>query len=187
MSRSGWMLPGTVVLGLGMLALSARGEDKKGTVVDFDGLQSRAPAEWKEEAPSNQMRFVQFRLPRAKDDKADAELIIFRGLGGSAKDNLNRWKGQFEAPEGKKIDDVAKVTEFKVGEVPVWYLDVSGTYLDKFPPFAPNAKTVRKPDYRMLAVHFEGKKNVYHIKLVGPAQTVAQYQKGFEEWVKAFK
>ena len=42
-------------------------------------------------------------------------------------------------------------------------------------------------DYRMLAVHFEGKKEVYHIKLTGPAKTIDMYKKGFDEWVKAFK
>ncbi|MDW8266523.1 MAG: hypothetical protein RMJ52_14455 [Gemmataceae bacterium] len=178
---------GTFIFGVAALTWTACAEEKKGTVVDFDGQKSVAPAEWKEEPPSNQMRYMQFRLPRVEGDSADAELVIFRGLGGSAKANIERWKGQFQPPEGKKIDDVAKVSEFKVGDVPVTYLDISGTYLDKFPPFAPNAKTVPKPNYRMLAVHFDGPKNVYHIKLVGPAKTVAKYQQGFEEWVKAFK
>ena len=40
-----------VALGAG----SAAGDDKKGTVVDLDGLKSTAPAEWKEEAPTNQL------------------------------------------------------------------------------------------------------------------------------------
>ncbi len=67
------------------------------------------------------------------------------------------------------------------------YLDIYGTYLDKFPPFAPNAKTVKRPHYHMLAAHFEGPKNPYHIKLIGPEKTVEHYRKGFDEWLKNFK
>jgi hypothetical protein len=162
-------------------------DDQKGSVVEIDGLKSTAPASWKEEEPASKMRYKQFRLPKAKDDKADAELLIFRGFGGSAKENIKRWKEQFLAPEGKKIDDVAKVTELKVAGNDVSYLDINGTYLFKERPADPNSKAEKRPEYRMLAVHFEGPKNIYHIKLVGPAKTIEQYRQGFDEWLKAFK
>lgn len=165
----------------------APAQEKKGTVVELDNLSSRAPAEWKEEAPSNRMRLIQFLLPKAKDDKQDAEVVIFKGIGGSTKDNINRWKGMFIPPEGKTLDDVAKITEMKVGEAAVTYLDVRGTYLFKERPFDPNAKAEKRPDFRMLGVVFETKQNPYHIRLVGPAKTVESYQKGFDEWLKAFK
>jgi hypothetical protein len=187
-----------VMLAFGALACSPSGaettaaadkKDKegKGVVVDLDGLRSRTPADWKEEAPSNRMRLAQFRLPAQKGDKEDAELVIFKGLGGSAKQNVERWKGQFQPPEGKKIDDVSKVEEFKVSGADVTLLDVHGTYLSKNPPFAPNAKVEKKPDYRMLAAQFETKNNIYHIKLVGPAKTIEHCKTGFDEWLKNFK
>src|SRR6516164_4032554 len=84
-------------------------DDKKEEVVDLDGLKSKAPAEWKSEKPSSTMRLMQFSLTAAKDDKDDAEVQIFKDLGGSAKENVARWKSQFVPPEGKTIDDVAKV------------------------------------------------------------------------------
>jgi hypothetical protein len=168
-------------------AAADKKDDGKGTVVELDGLSSRTPASWKEEEPSNNMRLAQFKLPKVKDDKEDAQLVIFRGISGSAQQNIDRWKGQFEPPEGKTIKDVADVKEMKVGDATVSYLDIHGTYLDKFPPFAPNAKVVKRPGYRMLAIQFEGKANPYHIKLTGPADTVAQYKDGFDEWLKAFK
>jgi hypothetical protein len=181
-----------VVLAFGVLAFSSvpsesRAKDDKGTVVDLDGLRSTAPAAWKEEPPANKMRFGQFKLPKHKDDTADAELVIFKGLGGTPKQNLERWKAQFTPPKGKTIDDVAKVEEFKVSGCAVTYLDISGTFKFKERPFDPNAKEELRPDYRMLAVHFDGKKDVYHIKLTGPAKTVEMYKKGFDEWLKAFK
>src|SRR5262249_27368179 len=98
-----------------------------------------------------------------------------------------RWQGMFEAPEGKKIDDVSKVEKMKVGDVDVTYLDVQGIYLYKFPPFDPNAKVQRKPDYRRLGVVFASKNGPYFITLTGPAKTVAEHKKGFDEWLKGFK
>jgi hypothetical protein len=168
---------------------AGRVEDKKekGTVVELDDLRSGAPADWKEEAPSNQMRLAQFRLPHKDDDKYDAELVIFKGLGGSARDNVARWKGQFTPPSGKKIDDVAKVEEIKIGGHQAIYLDVQGDYLMKTRPFDPSDKGEKRPDYRLLAIHLNGPKTVYHIRLVGPAKTVEAYKKGFEEWLKNFK
>jgi hypothetical protein len=169
----------------------ARGDgDKagKGTVVDLDGLRSAAPADWKEEElPKKSMRFAQFRLPKKGDDKYDAELVIFKGLGGSVKDNIARWKGQFTPPEGKTIDDVAKVEEVKIAGRDATYLDVQGTFLQKTRPFDPADKGEKRPEYRMLAIQFDGPSDVYHIKLTGPAKTVEAYKKGFDEWLKNFK
>ncbi len=191
MRRTLWL----AVVVLGTAACSEPGErargaaDKagKGTVVDLDGLRSTAPADWKEEEPSSTMRYGQFRLPKKGDEKYDAELIIFRGFGGSAKQNVDRWKGQFTPPEGKTIDDVSKVEEIKVGGCDATYLDIHGSYLKRTRPADPSDKGERRPDYRMLAVQLEGPKNNYHILLVGPAKTVEAYKKGFDEWLKGFK
>ena len=173
---------GIFVAGLVVVA-GVRGQDKDGTI-DFDGLKSAVPKEWKQEKPSGSMRFAQFKLP-GKD--GDAELLIFKGLGGSAKQNIDRWQQQFIVPEGKKLEDVSRITELKVAGSPATYLDITGIFLYKAAPFDPNAKTEKKPDYRMLGIHFEGPKTVYHIKLTGPAKTVAQYKEGFDTWFKSFK
>ena len=187
MLRIAWF--GAVALALVAVAGLSAADDKKdkGTVVTLDGLSSRTPAEWKEEAPSNNMRLAQFTLTKAKDDKADGELVIFKGISGSAKENVDRWKKQFLPSKDKKIDDVAKVEEFKVGDAKVTYLDIEGTYLFKARPFDPNAKVEERPEYRMLAVQFEAPKENYQFRLTGPAKTVEQYKKGFDDWIKAFK
>ena len=189
MRRIAWV--GLVAFGAlvcGPLAGESRpDEGGKGTVVALGDLRAAAPAAWKEEAPANQMRLAQFRLPKVKADKDDAELVVFKGFGGSARQNIERWKQQFVPPEGKKIDEVARVEEVKVGGRPASYLDVRGTYLFKARPFDPNAKAEKKADYRMLAVHFEGSDTIYHLKLTGPAGTVEHYKKGFDDWLKSFK
>src|SRR4051794_8729123 len=82
----------------GLNAADEKKGEGKGAVVRLDGMESRAPANWKEEAPANRMRYAQFRLPKVKDDRNDAELLIFKGLSGSASDNIKRWKDQFQPP-----------------------------------------------------------------------------------------
>jgi len=176
----------TLVL-LALAAAGLRAEDNKGTVVDLDGLKSAAPSTWKEEAPSNQMRLAQFKLPQAKDDSYDAELVIFKNLGGSVGDNVSRWKGQFTPPEGKTIDDVSKVAQIKIGGRDATQLDVHGSYLYKKRPFDATERGEKRMDYRLLGIQFAGPDNVYHIRLLGPAKTVEQYKKGFDEWLANFK
>jgi hypothetical protein len=165
-------------------------QEKQAGIVAFDGLQSRVPAEWKAEQVTSQMRAHQFKLPKVKDDKDDAEMVIFYfgpGAGGSAAENVKRWKGMFVPPQGKTIDDMSKVTTLKVGDVVVTYLDVQGTYKYKARPFDPNAKEELRPDARMLGVVFASAKGPYFIRLVGPAKTVEHHKKGFDDWLKAFK
>jgi hypothetical protein len=187
-------LPLSLSVGFGLLlcllaASPAPAQEKQGADVKLDGLASRAPAAWVEEETTSQFRFKQFKLPAPKDAMGNAELVIFffGGTGGSTAANIKRWKDMFEPAEGKTKEDSAKEETFKVSGVEVTYLDLSGTYLSKFPPAAPNAKIVRKPDHRMLVVIFDSPKGPYFMRLVGPAATVGHYKKGFDEWLKAFK
>jgi hypothetical protein len=190
-SRRLLLAAGFVVLGFWSVAPGAGQERQrdKPTLVKLDGLQSLTPADWHEEKPDNRMRLKQFRLSPIGDDKDDAEVVIFyfgEGQGGSAEDNIKRWKSQFKPPEGKSIQDVSKVEKMKVSGVPVTYLDIQGTY-SFLPPSNPNAKTTIRQNYRMLGVVFESKKGPYFIRMLGPADTVAYYKKGFDEWIKGFK
>jgi hypothetical protein len=191
---------GFLVLALSVLAhgpapspTRAQEGARKGTVVDFGGLKSAAPAEWKQEEPTPIQRqggrLTQFRLAKVGDDKQDAEVLVFHfgGQGGSVADNVKRWKGMFVPPQGKTIDDVAKLEKIKVGDVPVTTLDVEGTYKFKKAPFVPDEQAELRPNYRMVAVYFDHKDGPYFLRFVGPARTVAHYKKGFDEWLKGFK
>jgi hypothetical protein len=164
---------------MGLLDVS-QAQDKKDRVFVIDGLKSEAPADWVVEKPSNRLRYLQFRLPKAEGDAVDAELVITKGIGGAADANIKRWKDQFIPPEGK-------VTEMKLGKGKAWYLDITGTYLYKAAPFDPNAKVEKRPDQRMIAIHYEGEDDPYHFRLVGPAKTVDKYKKGFDGWINGLK
>lgn len=179
------------LLGLAlMLGLDQARAGGKGTLVELDGLRSTTPGDWKVAAPDNKFRAYQFTVPKSEGDAKDAEVVIFffgPGSGGSSDDNIKRWKKMFQPPEGKSIDDVAKLTNFKVGKVPVDYLDIHGTYVFKNPPFDPNAKEERRPGYRMLSVFFGSENGPYFIRLTGPAKTVENQKPKFDEWLKNFK
>jgi hypothetical protein len=153
------------------------GEDKdksEGVVVRIGKLRSQAPKDWKQERPTSRMRAYQFRLPGG--GAADAELLVFRGIGGSAKANVERWKKQFTSAKDK-------TTEMKVGSYTTLYLDIEGTYNSGM-PFGPQGP---QKDYRMLGVCIEIPDNPSQIILRGPAKTVAKYKKEFDDWLKAFK
>jgi hypothetical protein len=167
-------------------------QDKTGTPVELAGMKSTTPANWKEEPPSNSLRIMQFKLPKAEGDADDAELALFKLAGaGSVQDNLKRQEAKFELPAGKKAEDVTKIEKIKLGSLDAIYQDIQGTYLKKFPPAAPNAKITKMPEYRQLYVIFEAKSGdstvLYSMTLLGPIKTVEKHKKEFDEWLKNFK
>jgi hypothetical protein len=176
-----------------LFALAAAGiaaAADKGTSVELGGMKSTAPADWKEEKPSNTMRLTQFKLPKAEGDKEDAELAVFffRGGGsGSVDANLKRQTAKFEPAAGKDKVEEAVDKDFKVGTVKATYQDVKGTFLSKFPPFDPNAKVTKKEGYRQIYVVFETKDGQYYLTLLGGDKTVEKHKKAFDEFLKNFK
>jgi hypothetical protein len=176
---------------IGMLTLMATlawtgfsmAEDKKGTVVELAGMKSTTPADWKEEKPTNAMRLMQFKLPKAEGDKEEAELVffVFPGGSGTVKQNLDRQLAKF-AEEGR----TDKVDKVKVGEIEATYQDVSGTLKKKAFPMATDFTLVK--DMRQLYVVFEAKdQKQYYMTLLGPKATLEKQKKSFDEFLKNFK
>ncbi|MFQ3649194.1 MAG: hypothetical protein SNJ75_02590 [Gemmataceae bacterium] len=155
------------------------------TTVAFGELKSKRPAEWIPEKTTSKLRYLQFKLPKKGDDKEDAEIVVFQGISGSAKANIDRWKAQFRAPAGKKPEDLFKESKLKVDGCDVYRLEAEGIFTATAMGFGP--KPTPKEGYKGVFFQFETGDNVYHIRLVGPTKTVEHYQKGYEEWVKGFK
>lgn len=152
--------------------------------VSLDGLTSKPPATWVPEKPTSAMRLAQFRLASAQGDGEDAEVVIFHRIGGSAEQNVKRWRfDEFKPPVGKKIEDVSSVKELEVAGCKVTYLDVEGTYKSMAGPQGGSGR----PGTRMIGVHFEGPQSQYHILLRGPARTVTQHKPAFDQWLKSFE
>lgn len=179
-----WFLFVLIVLRLNESSRAA--DEPKGAVVKLDKLSSTTPADWKSEKPINRLRSHQFRLPAAKDSK-DAEIFIFPDLTKTVDENFARYKELFIAPEGKTLDDIAKVTRFEVGKAKVSVLDMEGTWQYKERPFDPKSKQELRPNSRVISVIFTSDDGNYLIRLSGPKDTVTQHAKGFFDWIKAFK
>jgi hypothetical protein len=161
--------------------------DEKGTVVELDGMKSTTPSTWISEKPINNFRLMQFRLTKAEGDDDDAELVISEGQGGAVKANLERWKGAFVPPEGKKIDDVSKDSKLKVGAFEAVGLQIDGTYKSYATPGDPSSKLTLKPNFKFKGYILETKNKTYYIKFTGPAKTFDKYDKGLTDWLQGFK
>ncbi len=178
-----WMM----FLCLFAITASLSADEPKGVVVKLDRLSATTPPEWKVQKPANRLRSHQFLLPKVDADKVDAELVIAPDIRGTYESNLQRWKESFIPPEGKTLDEVAKVEKFKVGKAEVVYLDVQGSQIYKERPFDPKSKEVIRPGFRMLSVIFDSGEGNYRIYLQGPSATVEKYKPGFDAWLKAFR
>jgi len=158
----------------------------KGTTVEWAGLKSTTPGDWKEETPSSKLRQGQFKLAKAEGDKDDAEVAIFFSPGGGGIEaNLKRQTAAFQPAEGKeKVGD--KQEKIKVGGNAGVYQEVTGTFIKK--PFPMAEKGTPMPGWKQVYVIFETKDGaVASLWLRGPEKTVEKHKKGFDEWVKAFK
>ena len=160
--------------------------DEKGTTVQWAGMKSTTPADWKREEPTSKLRQDQFRLEKAEGDKEDAEVAIFLSPGGGGVEaNLKRQIAAFEPAAGKdKVEE--KQEKIKVGTHDAVLQEVTGTFIKK--PFPMAQKGTPMPGYKQLYVIFETKDGaVGSMWLRGPEKTVEKHRKPCVEWVKAFK
>lgn len=181
--RAWRLLCGALLLAFGLSAGHAADD-----VVTIAEVKAAAPAAWKKEKPKNTFRQFQFKAPRAEGDTMDAEVFISDQVIGKTDDDIfKRWKKLFVPPEGQTVDDIAKTDTVKSGKVTLVYLDMQGTYLEKEKPIDPDNKAIRRPNFRMIRVLVKTKDDVNYVSMIGPARTVEQQKKAFDEWLKAFK
>src|SRR5947209_5055330 len=111
----GSLFPASLAIGLGLLGLGIRvSAQERGEAVELGKLKSRVPADWAKEKPYEPSCYRQYRLEPVGDDKLPTRLTIDpleKGNAVNAAKQVERWKATFFPPEGKKLDDVAKVRE----------------------------------------------------------------------------
>jgi hypothetical protein len=170
----------TLALVLGVVTAAAAPPPP--VVVEMDGLVSTAPADWAEQ-PAGGMRHKQFLLKPAKADERKTELIIFyfgEGQGGSAADNLARWKSMFEKAE-------PKVTEETIAGAKATIVELSGTYLSRPRPMDTSTPPERLADHRMIGVVLETPHGPYFMRLLGPDATVQSHRAAFLKWLRGLQ
>ena len=151
------------------------------------GLSWTAPSGWKSEGP-RPMRAATYTIAAAPGDAEGGECVVNyfgAGQGGGVDANVKRWIGQFQAPGGGPADSLAKVSKKTVNGVPVTLIDITGTYLFKPFPMAPQATP--KPGYRMLAAMAEGPQGTVFFKFTAPKKTTDAAESQFNGMIDSLK
>jgi hypothetical protein len=152
-----------------------------GTGVGSTGLSWTAPPGWTSETPSSAMRRAQYKVDGAGGAGECAVFYFGPGEGGDPKANLDRWISQFQGPNGP-----AKSTsnEFKVGDIPVHVVEVTGTF---FAGSMMGGQPQEKPNYMLLGAVVQGPDANWFFKFTGPEQTVKAQKSAFEAMLKSVK
>lgn len=147
------------------------------------GLRVRTPGAWVVEETTSSMRAAQYRLPDPAEGGADAHLVVYYfgpGGGGTVAMNMDRWRGQFEGPDGGPAQDAVESTR-EVNGLQVSELNIRGTYVAETMPGSGELRN--EPDWRMRAVVVETPNGAFYLKLTGPAATVDAWAVSFDAYV----
>lgn len=167
-----------------LVGASVQGADDAKSFAIGDGhFACTVPDGWVRKQPKVRIIEHEFAAPAAEGDKEDARFTVM-GAGGAVADNITRWIGQFDQPDGKDTKDATKQEKKMIAGVEVHLVDITGTYKDSAGgPFA-GGKVVERPDYRMLAAIIVTEKDGnYFLKLYGPKKTMAAHEAGFLKMV----
>ena len=151
-------------------------------------LHFKAPDAWTTEKPTSNMRVAQYKLPKADGDREDASLVLYyfgASQGGGTQANIDRWIGQMEQPDGSASKDKAKTDNLTVNGLKVSTVDVTGTYTAEMSPGSGDRHN--NANYRLRAAVIETPKGNYFAKLVGPANTIAQWDQAYNDYLKSFE
>ncbi len=144
-----------------------------------------APAGWTAKPVTSSMRAADFAVP---GKAGDAQLIVyyFGSQGaGSVDDNLNRWLGQLEQPDGKPTRGVAKVEQTKFAGQAATYVSATGHF--KAQAMMPGASDQDIKEAAMLAAIIDSPSGPYYFKLTGPAPTIEAQRQAFRGMLESLK
>lgn len=151
-------------------------------------LHYKVPEGWVVEKPTSDMRFAQYKLPKAGGDSEDGLLIVYYfglGQGGPAQANIDRWIGQMQQPDGSSSKEKAKTESLTVHGLPVNTVDVLGNYSGGMSP--DSAPAEKKAIYRLRAAVIETPGGNFYVKLTGPEKTVAHWDQAYTDYIKSFE
>ncbi len=144
----------------------------QGKAINCAGFEFTAPEGWTSETPSSQMRLAQYSLP---GEAGAAELAVFHfgPQGGGPRDqNVQRWVGQFQSPEGADKAVNWHSATIDANELTHTVVTVTGTYAPA--PMGPNAPRAEpKENYALYGVILEGgSQGPLYIAARGPEETI---------------
>ncbi len=179
--------PTTLRIAAALLVLLASGANRQLAAGEAGGVRFDAPSSWKSDPKP--MRAANYAIPPESGDSRGGELAVHYfgpGQGGGVEANVRRWLGQFVRADGSPLSAAdAEREQREVGGMEVTILDVSGTYLFKPFPMAPQATPL--PGYRMLAAIVQGPDAPVFFKLTAPQRTAAAAAEHFRSIIDSVR
>ena len=165
----------------------AGADDEKTTPISLKGMQltMAVPVAWEQKQP----RFKnivdhEFALEKENGDPQDGRFTISR-VGGSVKQNVDRWLNQFSSPKPKKFKGDQIVKKMEIAGQTVHFVDVSGTFLERRIPVSPASP---RANYRMFGAIIETEnQGRCFFKCYGPEKTMAANEKSFLKMLKSLQ
>lgn len=151
-------------------------------------LRFKVPEGWTVEKPTSEMRFAQYKLPKAAGDAEDALLIVYyfgKGQGGTPEANIERWIAQVKQPDGSPSKDKAKIDTLTVNGLQVTTLDLLGNYSGGMSQ--DSAPHDSNSIYRLRGAIVDTPKGSYFAKLTGPEKTVSHWDQAFNDYIHSFE
>jgi len=124
------------------------------------------------------MRAAQYLIPGPAGDVTLAVFYFGVGQGGSIDDNLQRWWGQFEQPDGRPSAAVAQRTERTVGTLPVTVTTLVGRSRGGGGMMGAAAEPPRD-DQMLLGAIVTTPRGPWFFKMTGPRATVEAARPAF--------
>jgi hypothetical protein len=160
-----------------------------GTIFRADGLQFVLPGRWIAQPAADDVRAGQWRIPAARGAAPgpdDGELVVFYfgpGLGGTAQENIDGWRGTIRDAAGKPV--VGAVTTRKSGGFKVTELIAAGAYRDPAP--MAGVPPVMRAGYELAGAVIEGPQGNLYWRLTGPEALVTAALPLFRQAIDSVK
>ena len=149
-------------------------------IINIGKLRFLLPESWKQENPSNSMRLAQFLLP-GKDK--NTRLVVFAGIGGTVKDNLDRWYNQFETENvDGKLNKPIEWTE-KINNFDITFTYLEGTFLKS--NMTMTGPVERMNNYALLAAIVNASSERYYFKITGSLEVLSKQKENFNMFIRS--
>ncbi|MEO8432678.1 MAG: hypothetical protein ABI592_14290 [Acidobacteriota bacterium] len=127
------------------------------------------------------MRVATYVLPAGKGgEPGECGVFYFgHGQGGTAEENIARWRSQFEGAPAPQIS-VRTVDALRIHQV-----TTSGTYLASAGPMMPSQG--KKPNYALAGVIVEAPEGLVFFKCTGPAAAIAAARQPFDALIRSIR
>lgn len=142
----------------------------------------KRPPTWQWVVANTPMRKAQLHIPDPTNPAAPgADAVFFTfgpGQGGDANQNIARWVGQFDKPEGvAPVVESATIKGTKVSRVRV----ERGTFSSGMP----GQPTTPQENYGLYGAILESPQGDVYVKLTGPAEIVKAAAANFEAMIQS--